>query len=115
MNLEIILSGAISGIIGIIGTYLILKKVSNDIIYDLKEEIFDLNELQNNEDFQKFVYSIGGLIGKGARKGIGMDRKLNPKDVVLNMAVDWWESRKKGSETKERSSDRREKDPLSIT
>lgn len=112
---EIILSGAISGIIGAIATYLILRKIVADTVFNLKEELFDLKTLGNNEDFQKFVYSIGGLIGKGARTGIGMDRKLNPKDVFLNMAIDWWQGRKQpGSQDLARRPSSTEEDPLRI-
>lgn len=115
MNIEIILSGAISGAIGSLATYVILRKVVKDTVFQLKDEVFDLKKLQNDEDLQKLVFSFGGLFGKGARTGIGMDRKLNPKDVLLNMAMDWWQDRRQGN-TPTGASQRqtREEDPLRI-
>lgn len=117
MNLEpnTILSGLLSGLIGALAMYLIAKKVSKTIVSQLIEEHFDLKTLQNDEELQKFIYSIGGLIGKGARKGVGMDRKLNPKDVVLNMAMDWWQDRRRGTNQGERPQTRQvDEDPLRI-
>lgn len=115
MDLNIILSGVLSGLIGSIATYIILKKVVKEMVFELKDEVFDLEKLQNDEDFQKFVFSIGGLIGKGARMGIGMDRKLNPKDVAMNMLVEWWQDRRSGRRLPESRERAREEDPLRIT
>ena len=30
---------------------------------------------------------IGGLIGKGAKTGIGMDKKMKPKDIIMQLIL----------------------------
>lgn len=93
-NLEIILSGAISGFIGVLGTYLIIKKVARDTIFHLIEEYFDLEKLGKDEKFAKFVFGVGGFLGKGLRSGVGMDKSIKPKDLVTQMIFEWWQDRR---------------------
>lgn len=87
MDINILLSGAISGLIGVIGTFLILKNIKNSLFQEIKAEIFNFSELQKDEDFINFIYMIGGLIGKGAKTGIGMDKKMKPKDIIMQLIL----------------------------
>ena len=116
MDLNVILSGCLSGLIGALAMYVIAKKVSKSLISELIEEHLDFKKLQNDEDLQKFIYAVGGLIGKGAGRGIGLDKKLNPKDVVLNMVMDWWQNRNNPNANNQKRPQNRqlEEDPLRI-
>lgn len=115
MNIEILLSGAISGIIGVLGTYVIVKKIKNDIIFDIQDQISDIPKLINDENFQKFLYMAGGMIGKGARSGIGMDKKMNMKDLALNLVGNWIQNTQQSHQTERNITPRGEKiDPFKV-
>ena len=115
LNFNVLISGLLSGLIGALAMYVIAKKVSKNIVSELIEEHFNLKTIQNDEELMKFIFMLGGLFAKGARQGIGMDKKLNVKQVGLNMLVDWWQQRNpQGSNTQRPQNRETEPNPLRI-
>ena len=116
LDFNVLISGLLSGVIGALAMYVIAKKVSKNIISELIEEHFNLKTLQNDEELMKFVFMLGGLLGKGARGGIGMDKKLNVKQVGLNMLMDWGQQRGGGggNQTQRPQNRQPEENPLRI-
>lgn len=71
-------TGAIGALSGILGTYAMSKKYfSDDKIIEKLDMILD--EYTNNEEASKKIYSIGALLGKGVRDGVGIERMLPKK------------------------------------
>ncbi len=93
--MELILGGVISGVIGALGSYVIIRKVAKSTINSLIDEYFDLEKLGKDEVFAKFIFGVGGLLAKGAKAGFGMDKKMKPQDIVQNMLIEWWQDRRK--------------------
>lgn len=115
LDFNVLISGLLSGLIGALAMYVIAKKVSKSLISELIEEHFNLSKLQNDEELLKFVYMLGGLFAKGARQGIGMDKKLNIKQVGLNMLLDWWNKRSNPNQNTQTPQNRNpEENPLRI-
>jgi len=77
--LEIILSAVITTIITtfsiVIGYYVLTKKANEMIETNKKTLKNDMEIWLNSETGQKALYSIGALIGNGAKSGIGIQTK----------------------------------------
>lgn len=72
--------GIVSGFIGVtLGAIFMLNRLKNDlpniIIENIEELTPELPKLMSNEAFRQFVYSIGLLIGNGAKSGVGLTTK----------------------------------------
>jgi hypothetical protein len=80
--------------------YYLVKKDGflNEII---EESAFNLvKEAQTNENFQKDLYTIGGLIGSGAKGGLGITNKSGRfkwQDIAAELAAKWIENGITGS------------------
>lgn len=82
--------GCFSG--GII-TYVILKRtISDDNI--IKKIDMILDEYTSNEEALRKIYTLGGILGKGLRDGVGIDRMMPKKKggiegFLMELAGNW--------------------------
>lgn len=87
--LEYMVSGAISGVTVLIGLYVILK---SNVFHDRIIEIMTtfVIEVGNNEEIQKSMYIIGGLLANGVKGGVGLKSggKTKPMDLIISMLVE---------------------------
>lgn len=83
--LEIIVSSVIGVLSGVIGTYAMLRMAKNKGFFlDIFEDF--IYDIADNEDLQKKVYLIGGLLGSGVRQGVGIGKKggkLSLENLVM--------------------------------
>jgi len=89
--IEIILSGIIAGLTPILGIYLLQKLGFFDQIIQENIGIF-INEAVNDENLQKQLYFIGGILGSGIGKGVGIQKgsgKFGFKDIAMQIAAQW--------------------------
>ena len=97
MLLEII--SLTSAIVSPIATYFIGKRLINQAGNNMIDNIFDVIESEdaknllqnfiNQESTQKFFYELGGLIGSGARTGLGIQKKggkMGLQDLIIAIA-----------------------------
>jgi len=92
---DIILSGVIAGLTVIVGAYVIFRISWPSIKKELFSALFSQELLENtlqmavnNEKLQRFLFEAGGLIGNGAKAGIGLQGgkgKLNLQDLAVNL------------------------------
>jgi hypothetical protein len=69
--LETFVSATLGAFLGGIITYGILKNtLKTEKILTIIDEI--LNEIQDNNEFQRKIYMLGGLLGNGIKSGIGL-------------------------------------------
>jgi len=83
--LNSLVSGAIAGLIVVIGLYLTLR---SNILDDKMTITFEniLEDIQNEEKIQKNLYVIGALIGNGLKSGIGIQKKggkMSLTDIIV--------------------------------
>jgi len=91
-----------SAIVSPIATYFIGKRLINQAGNNMIDNIFDVIESEdaknilqnfiNQESTQKFFYEVGGLIGSGARAGIGIQKrggKMGLKDLIISIAANY--------------------------
>jgi len=92
---EIILSGLIYALFGSISTLIglwIMAKRSMNIGYLVKITDELLGEVGNNQEFQRKIYLLGGLLGSGVRSGIGLQKsggKRSWQDLAIQIAGDY--------------------------
>lgn len=93
------------GAFGVIG-FLIGALTVTYTLYRLKKDLFFESILQNfiysivkDEELQKMVYQVGGLIGSGVKGGIGIDLPTKSRggrfkwqDFVMELAGDFFKS-----------------------
>ena len=75
---------ALGSICSPIATYIIAKKIMKDTKDDIIDEVFDIIQ---TEDGQKFLYSVGALIGNGIKTGVGISGKggkFKLQDVLMS-------------------------------
>ena len=80
--IEVVLTGIIAFLSGSIGAtvagYFLIKKLkteASDIIFNiLNDSLVELPKLMARDDVRQFIYSIGVLIGNGAKSGIGLSK-----------------------------------------
>jgi hypothetical protein len=71
-------TGITGALCGGLATYVMGKRLlSDDKILDKLDMI--LEEYSTNEDSLKKLYTIGGILGKGLRDGVGIDRLIPKK------------------------------------
>ena len=100
MLLEII--ALTSAIASPIATYFIGKRLINQAGNNMIDNIFDVIESEdaknilqnfiNQESTQKFFYEVGGLIGSGARTGLGIQKrggKMGLQDLIIAIASNY--------------------------
>jgi hypothetical protein len=76
-DISYVIAPIIGAFSGIIGTYVIGKRMlSDDKILEKVDLLLD--EMTTNEDMLRKIYTIAGVAGKGLRDGVGID-KLIPK------------------------------------
>ena len=84
--IQAILSVVLSGVILSIPTYIIAKRE----IENIKNSLFeDIEYYFNSEKGQKLIFSIGALIGNGAKSGIGLNlpkQKGGLEGFLMNIA-----------------------------
>jgi hypothetical protein len=69
--LETFIGATLGAFLGGIITYGILKNtLKTEKILTIIDEI--LNEIQDNNEFQRKIYMLGGLLGNGIKSGIGL-------------------------------------------
>ena len=105
---EPLVIGSISGLFGIISMILgiiIIKRTVKNMIFDVADELIneqidirkaDVEKWINSETGQKAFYSVGALIGNGAKAGIGLSGgrgKFKSEDVVAQIAGSFIENR----------------------
>ena len=82
--IESILISAITVAIGGLITYGIVKKLTNvEYILEISDVLLD--EITQNIDMQKKVYSVGVLFGNGIKTGVGLTKgkgKFKLDDIV---------------------------------
>ncbi len=66
--IEYILTAFITSLIGLLGSFFILKKMKNEAI----DEVFGYFE---SEDGLKFIYKMGVVAGNGLKQGVGLPNK----------------------------------------
>jgi len=103
-----IVIGSISGLFGIISMILgiiIIKKTVKNMIFDVADELIneqidirkaDVEKWINSETGQKAFYSVGALIGNGAKAGIGLNTrggKFKIEDIIAQIAGSFIENR----------------------
>lgn len=71
------IGGSIGALSGILGTYIMAKRYFSDDKIMQKIDLV-LSEVSSNTELQQKVYILGGIVGKGIRDGVGMD-KMIPK------------------------------------
>jgi hypothetical protein len=78
-------SGAITGLIVLIGAYYVVKTGKiEEIVMDSVENL--LSDVGNNESLQKSIYTIGALIGNGVKSGVGLQKrggKMSLTDLIV--------------------------------
>lgn len=72
-----VVTGLTGTICGVLATYVMAKRMlSDDKIMDKIDLV--LTEVSQSEELQRKIYMVGGILGKGLRDGVGIDR-LIPK------------------------------------
>jgi uncharacterized membrane protein len=85
--IEIFVSGALGAVIGCLGTYVIGRKLLNtDRLLGFFDEI--TAEVMLNEEYQRRIYSIGALVGKGIMDGTGFKRNVKRKGGLEGLIMD---------------------------
>ena len=97
-----ILIGVLTCLMGFLGATIALKRYANSSKFlDIFEDIFD--EIATNEDIQKKIYSLGGLLGSGIRQGVGIGKrggKMSFQDLAMQFISGFLEkSQNKGTNT----------------
>lgn len=67
--IESAISGFIVGLTLLIGAYVIIKRYVEGVIFEYEERAISWIQ---SEDAAKLIYQIGGIIGNGAKAGIGL-------------------------------------------
>jgi len=78
-----------SGAIASLCTYIVSKRIVKNAIAEVKDEIFF--SLQD-EEMQKFLFSVGALIGQGVKSGIGLKArsgKFHWQDLIAQIIGQW--------------------------
>lgn len=73
--------------------YVLLKRYIDTLVSDLQEYPF---QLVQSEDGQKLFYSVGALIGNGAKGGFGLTKgsgKFKIEDLVMGIAGNFIQSK----------------------
>lgn len=74
--IEVLAFGVMGFLGGVLTVFLAINRLENSTF--LEDTLNDfLNSLANNEESQKLLYQIGGVIGAGIKGGVGLD--LTPK------------------------------------
>jgi len=73
--LETIMGGVISGLMLLIGTMYISKKLEKTIESEKKKAKTEIQAWLNSENGQKALFTIGAIIGNGAKSGFGLTQK----------------------------------------
>lgn len=77
--------GAIIGLILLIGSYLVFKTMRiEEFITNCIENVFE--DITRDEKLQKNLYTIGALIGNGAKSGFGLQKragKMSMTDLIV--------------------------------
>jgi hypothetical protein len=69
--LPIVATGIVGALSGILGTYALARHTFSDDKILEKVDLL-LSEVAQNEEMQKKVYLVGGILGKGIRDGTGI-------------------------------------------
>ena len=84
---EAIIGSVLGASCGILGTYLIAKKAfSVERLLDIFEDLTD--EILTNSEYQKRIYVIGNLIGKGLIDGTGLKTASKGKKGLEGMIME---------------------------
>ena len=79
------LSGAIAGLTVSIPLYFMFRKINfQDIFVNAIEDFFE--DVSKDEKLRQNVYSLGVLLGNGAKSGVGLQRrggKFGLQDLIL--------------------------------
>lgn len=88
--IEVVINAVISALTVLLGYYVISKKAEK-IVEKTKIELKDeLEDWLNSENGQKALFSIGALIGNGAKSGFGLNArsgKYKPQDLLAQIAA----------------------------
>lgn len=103
---EVFLSALIAGLLLLMAAYVLAKRyvetLKNTLIQQVVDEgINGLTDWINTEEGQKTFYTIGGLIGNGARQGMGIAKgggKTGLLDVVLQLGSQFLMPKNTGSQ-----------------
>jgi len=90
---EVLAYGAVGFLAGVFTvTYAFWKLEKLTFIEDSLASFLD--SLANNEEYQKFLYQIGGIIGAGVKDGVGLDMapksrggRFKWQDMALELAT----------------------------
>jgi len=90
---ELLAFGAVGFLSGSLVVFYALWKLKKDkIIEDLMANF--LIDLGSDEELQKTLYQVGGILGQGAKAGIGFNvprnSKFNLNNFLLEMAGNWF-------------------------
>ena len=67
-------------------TYFVAKKVANDTINNVKDDVFDYLQTENGA---KMLFSIGAMLGNGIKSGVGITKgtgKFKWQDIIGQIA-----------------------------
>ena len=67
-------------------TYFVAKKVANDTINNVKDEVFDYLQTENGA---KMLFGIGAMLGNGIKSGVGLQKgtgKFKWQDIIGQIA-----------------------------
>ena len=83
----VVVSASIGGLMGAIGTYVMVNRLRNKGVFlDIFEDFID--DMVQNEDMQKKIYLLGGIVGSGIRQGVGLTRgkgKMKLEDILMQL------------------------------
>ena len=67
-------------------TYFVAKKVANDTINNVKDDVFDYLQTENGA---KMLFGIGAMLGNGIKSGVGITKgtgKFKWQDIIGQIA-----------------------------
>ena len=67
-------------------TYFVAKKVANDTINNVKDDVFDYLQTENGA---KMLFGIGAMLGNGIKSGVGLQKstgKFKWQDIIGQIA-----------------------------
>jgi hypothetical protein len=89
----IVTTGVVGALSGILGTYVLAKRIFSDDKIIEKVDVI-LHEVSENAEMQKRIYLLGGLIGKGIRDGTGLSNIVPKKKggfegIIMELIGGW--------------------------
>jgi len=92
---ELVAFGVMGFLGGFLSVFYAFYKLENSTILEDSLHSF-VDSLANNEESQKFLYQIGGIIGAGVKGGVGLDTATRSRggrfkwqDLALNLASEF--------------------------